>query len=1201
MARVSMTRHEAIRGRDGLARAGIAWARSVLGPGWICLAISWGLLGAGAAEAAETSAPGEGLATTAPLAPTNSVIGADYLQARLTALSNRTDLAVAVRTNALAIYGEAEQRLVEARRHVEESQRLRQEITNAPAAIVRLQAELAAPLAAPGQSLATNAPIAELQPQLARLESELNLATKDQEALALEPQRRAARATEIARLVAEGRAIRERILAEMRTSPSAELDAELRQAGRDLLQSRLQYRDAELDRHTEETAYLNATADVVRLQLDLARRRVAALNQERDALVGLLNRRRDQETLQAAARAEQTRLRAEALNEPLLSRLAQTNALLARERTAMAERLRATDAALDAVKTNRQALRESFGGLQERVGAAEKAQLSRNYAIGLLLRRQQEALAGFQDFRARAQRQSSAISEAQIAQFAAVDARRQLEPIEETAQGLMALLPSDTDPVRQAVLTQETRMLLGAQRELLTGLVQDYDTHLGQLFRLQVALGETAGVVDEFADYLAHRVLWIRSNEPLGWAALNRELAGIRNLVESIEWRSLGHALVQGLRQSGGSGATLAFGIVLLLAIQPWLRRFLAELAGVARQGRNTSIAPTFKALAASFLRAAPLPLLLVLGWRAAASGGAPHPAILSALGEGVQMLAAVLGMGFFLREVCRPEGLAVAHLRMPEEDARLLRRSLAWYLAIIPFLAFANSFLEAASTEGVSNRLLFLPTTLFMAALGHYLLRPTGGLGTPAGVEGIQGRGRRWWRRLVHLLAVGLPVLFAIASMAGYNYSARHLWLRFMQSVLLAVGLHFAGAIVFRWVTLVRRRLAMEHALRQRAAEGSAEVEAGTVATVGDDTQSELLASLAQAQRLLRWALGLALAFGLWGIWSGTLTAFQALDRVPLWQVAASGSAAVRSTASTGVAGTLAGAAAETDRNAGDPREEPKAAFVTLWDLIVVLLMIAVAIMAAANLPGFLEMAVFSHFQLDRGTSYALTTSLRYAIIVIGIIVTAKGLGLAWSQVQWLAAAVSLGIGFGLQEVFANFVSGLILLFERPVRIGDVVTVGDISGVVTKIQIRATTIRDWDNRELILPNKELITGRFLNWTLSDSITRITCTIGIAYAADVRRAQEILLSVVRRHPAVLADPAPIVIFESFGESSLNLTLRAHVSRTDQRATTLSEVNAAILDEFRQAGIEIPYPQRIVQIRRDPADPPGQTGAPNSPA
>ena len=128
-------------------------------------------------------------------------------------------------------------------------------------------------------------------------------------------------------------------------------------------------------------------------------------------------------------------------------------------------------------------------------------------------------------------------------------------------------------------------------------------------------------------------------------------------------------------------------------------------------------------------------------------------------------------------------------------------------------------------------------------------------------------------------------------------------------------------------------------------------------------------------------------------------------------------------------------------------------------------------------------------------------TRLLRYAITAIGIIVTFGAMGLRWSGIQWLVAALSVGLGFGLQEIVANFVCGLIILFERPFRVGDVVTIGDQTGTVTRIQIRATTVTDWDRRELIVPNKEFITGKLINWSLSDPITRVVVPVGVAYGS----------------------------------------------------------------------------------------------------
>jgi len=193
------------------------------------------------------------------------------------------------------------------------------------------------------------------------------------------------------------------------------------------------------------------------------------------------------------------------------------------------------------------------------------------------------------------------------------------------------------------------------------------------------------------------------------------------------------------------------------------------------------------------------------------------------------------------------------------------------------------------------------------------------------------------------------------------------------------------------------------------------------------------------------------------------------------------------------------------------------------------------------------------------------------------------KTLGTDWSELQWLVAALGVGIGFGLQEIVANFISGIIVLFERPIRIGDVITVGDTDGVVTRIRSRATTIRNWDGKELLVPNKEFITGRLLNWSLSDQTTRVILSIGIAYGSDVRRAMQLLEEAARENENVLDDPPPSVIFEAFGDNSLAMALRCFVDSADLRYPTISALNVAINDKLEAAGIVVAFPQRDLHL------------------
>ncbi len=202
------------------------------------------------------------------------------------------------------------------------------------------------------------------------------------------------------------------------------------------------------------------------------------------------------------------------------------------------------------------------------------------------------------------------------------------------------------------------------------------------------------------------------------------------------------------------------------------------------------------------------------------------------------------------------------------------------------------------------------------------------------------------------------------------------------------------------------------------------------------------------------------------------------------------------------------------------------------------------------------------------------------------GLVLLFNAINLDWAKFGWIAGGLSVGIGFGMQEIVANFVCGLILLVERPIRIGDVVTVDGMMGTVTKIQMRAITITNMDRQDLVVPNKTLITGNILNWTLSASLNRIMIPVGVAYGSDTKKARQILVDVASDHPRVLEDPSPTASFEQFADSTLNLVLRAYLPDLENRIGTITDLHTEIDKRFAAAGIEIAFPQRDIHVRSD---------------
>ena len=256
---------------------------------------------------------------------------------------------------------------------------------------------------------------------------------------------------------------------------------------------------------------------------------------------------------------------------------------------------------------------------------------------------------------------------------------------------------------------------------------------------------------------------------------------------------------------------------------------------------------------------------------------------------------------------------------------------------------------------------------------------------------------------------------------------------------------------------------------------------------------------------------------------------------------------------------------------------------WVTFRDLLASLLLFGLTFLGVRNIPGLLELLLLKQLPMDAGSRYAVSTIVRYIITVAGVILALSFLKIPWAKYSWLVAAVSVGLGFGLQEIVANFVSGLILLLERPVRVGDVVTIDGTTGIVSRIQMRATTVTNWDNQELVVPNKDLITGKLMNWTLSSVVNRVSTGVGVAYGTDPEQVKQILLKVAKENPNVLDDPCPLVSFEEFGDSSLNFKIRYCITSMVKRIIIVHEINTAIYKKLSEAGIEIPFPQRDLNV------------------
>ncbi|MBI5040217.1 MAG: mechanosensitive ion channel family protein, partial [Gammaproteobacteria bacterium] len=251
---------------------------------------------------------------------------------------------------------------------------------------------------------------------------------------------------------------------------------------------------------------------------------------------------------------------------------------------------------------------------------------------------------------------------------------------------------------------------------------------------------------------------------------------------------------------------------------------------------------------------------------------------------------------------------------------------------------------------------------------------------------------------------------------------------------------------------------------------------------------------------------------------------------------------------------------------------------------ILLAIALFAVLVTLARWLQTRLDRRWLTYARMDHGAREAVVTITGYVLVVLAAILGLSVAGFDFGKLAIIAGALSVGIGFGLQNIVNNFVSGLILLFERPVKTGDWVVVGDTEGYVRRISIRSTQIQTFDHADVIVPNSELIARQVTNWTLHNRQGRLHIPIGVAYGSDIEKVKQVLEHIGIDHPSVITDgsvPNPKALFLGFGETALNFDLRCFVRNIDERAQIVSDLNSAIYAAFRAEGIDMPFPNKPV--------------------
>lgn len=1012
----------------------------------------------------------------------------------------------------------------------------------------------------------------ELTSRLEQVRQRRDEASNTLERLQEEERERSRVTTEIPDRISTREEQREETRQTVQSIEETEEISELEAARRTRAEARIEILDATIERLNTEQERNQVRSDVLTSQIQETSLRLDILSQELQQIESAVQQRRRREA-QNQLQQDREALRQARENEahPLLIQLLEENVTYSEQRTGedgTTARLERLARERQEVENERDELQREFNQIRERVET-----VGLNRPIGQLLRMRREDLPTVDEYWQNIQQRSDRIDGTQLMLF---DIRDNLSELTNINREVERLLTEWEVPAEERDgLRERVRQMLQTQRDRLETLLEDGDQLVNRMVTLDQVERDLVETISEFRTFINRRVLWIRSAEPFSWEDTRQSLESARELFLSTE--SLSNALLT-LRKDAREHTllyiTVLFLLLLLVAYRGRWRSSISERGEFTYRREGDSFQHTLVVLLETLTLALPIPVMfLFLGWRLRESLEAEVTE--RALGAGLVTAGAAVLTLTFLYHLCRKNGLGERHFLWNREILTFFRTRLVRAIVPMIFLIFVIGLVEYHPQDYHRNslgRLAFMLSALPVSGLLASILAP--GSGIVRKILSPDRGGTIYKLRYIWYPAlVVVPLAMAVLSYLGYHYTAIQISLRAILTIWILVGLLllvFLGGRLISVTNIYLRMKQREEDRKRREEEREEEQEqTAEVETVEEKGEKKVdYTSLTRQTRQLLWGgFYLLLAIGLLFIWSDMLPALGHLEDVKLWELPTT----------------------VIESGNGNGTTTVEAVSVTLLDLLVALLVLSVTIMLARNSRGLLELMILQHLSLAHGLRYATITLFQYIVIMLGIILFATQMGLRWGDIQWLVAAVGVGLGFGLQEIFANFVSGIIILFERPIRVGDTVTVGEVTGTVTRIQMRATTIQDLDRKELVVPNRKFLTEELVNWTLTDPTIRLVVPIGISYDSDVKNAERIMLETAGDNEKVKEDPEPSVIFSEFGDSALQYKLRVFIDNYDNYHPVRHELHREITHRFREEGITIPFPQRDLHVRSDERD------------
>ncbi|TCP97670.1 potassium efflux system protein [Cricetibacter osteomyelitidis] len=687
-------------------------------------------------------------------------------------------------------------------------------------------------------------------------------------------------------------------------------------------------------------------------------------------------------------------------------------------------------------------------------------------------------------------------------------------------------------------------MILQERSEILTSQIRSLNNQLNLAINVDLNQQQVLSISDALQAKLQQQSFWVKSNSPidLDWVKSfpNLALWEFKELSKTFDLSQI----TQNLFSLIAIGALLLFTYMLIIWEKSAIKARLEVLATYVNTLKNDSHWHTPEALLWTVVLALPNALIFfaIVGFGANIIFVNKFTALLV---SGILFIHWL----FFstVLSLLRPHGIAYRHFGMPPESNEVFREVIG--KSIIVFVLFVISFgFSYIEQVDYSNDVIGEVISLIALIMCQFVILPLFNKAIRKYENTVTENGEKRntkWMKLLRVVLVVIPISLMFLITLGYYYTAVTLTKHLLNCYLLVIAWIFARQVVYRIFTVSSRRMAYRRLkekreqIRQQKELGEEKVkellEAEEKNSIKISTVNQQLFRMAD---LVGWVV---LLFCFYLIWSDLISVAYYLDGVILWE------------------------SVDSSNNVDS---------ITLLNLMRSLLILLGMYAIIRNLEGILEVLIFSRGKFVRGMSHTATAILRYVMILIGSIWSFSNLGLSWTKIQWIFTALSVGLGFGVREIFGSFISGLILLFERPVRVGDKVTVGQYTGTVTQIRLRSTTLIDSDDKDIVLPNQAFVTDRFINWTLSNTMTRIVIPVEVAYGSDLDLVAKLLRQVADEAPKVAQDQDIKVNFLAFGKSGLEYELQVHVPELDDRMPTTNFINYRINQLFERHGIKI---------------------------